>query len=901
MDDPPCNLSNPDITGVGIRIAIYVQNLLCFAPVLVYLVDGRISGDELKGVKDQSIAMLAIAFAILISTIVEATGAGGNPTINSYHAAIVLDLSWMNNTSTWIWFILYVHHRTKTDTEPTPASWTAWYNIICAPLVQLLTGRDRKTTSSVSRSDDFDFEDLKSTAPPAWARWVPAYRIAKHVWQFAAAEIVLTLGSIHLSLMAGIGIWLWLDHGRFGASINCDPSLTVIGWSPHLSSQPLRIVSLTMYFLLLVPGFNLVPPFIFFLALHIGYNKLRAFLRRQPTSSTAKSPRPSGHAAFLIAGLACLVLINILFILDIEKTLGHNKHFQTNSQDNEWGFGQVLALLLLVLPLRDAWNALQDVRINLLGAQEQFDRICRRECEATLPRLELQRLIDDGAIPAMASAGTGFVDLLQLAAWYGKVELVKFLLCEVRPAHMRLQPKTTGGYHGTALQAAVVKGNIEVVQLLLQNRADSNASEEHYAAMLHVAVGKGDLEIVRLLLQNKGDPNAYTSESGTLLQAATAKGNIEIVRFLLESGADPNISGWRAPALRIAAEKQNVELVQLLLENGADPTALKRAHRSLLKAATVEGDPEVLRLFLQNTANPNIPALHSAAMWGSVDDVRLLLQSGVDPNMYGGRLGTALQAAAVGGSLEVVTLLLQNGADLKIPGGHYGTVLQAAAVGGNFKLLTLLLENGADPNVAGGHYGTALQAAAVRGSLAAVRLLLGKGVNPNIPGGHYETALQAAAVSGKVEVLRLLLQNGADPNIRGGAYGSALQAATVGGNLTAVRLLLENGANPNVPAQGCTSVLHDAVQRSNIELIHLLLRHGADSNTVGGHYGTALQAAAERGNLEVLQLLLQNGADPNIRGGAYGSALQAATAKGNLQAVQLLHDNGAGHTLSPDV
>ncbi|KAJ7728500.1 hypothetical protein B0H16DRAFT_241949 [Mycena metata] len=102
MDVPDCNLSNPDITGVGVRIAIYVQNLLCFAPVLVYLVDGRISGDELKGVKDQSIAMLAIAFAILISTIVEATGAGGNPTINSYHAAIVLDLSWMNNTSTWI-------------------------------------------------------------------------------------------------------------------------------------------------------------------------------------------------------------------------------------------------------------------------------------------------------------------------------------------------------------------------------------------------------------------------------------------------------------------------------------------------------------------------------------------------------------------------------------------------------------------------------------------------------------------------------------------------------------------------------------------------------------------------------------------------------------------------------
>ncbi|KAJ7836227.1 hypothetical protein B0H14DRAFT_2190395, partial [Mycena olivaceomarginata] len=106
--------SNPDVFGIGVCAAIYIQNILCFVPIIVDLWDGQISGDELKAIKDQSIGMLAVAFSILLTTIILAKGVGGSiQTITSYHAAVVLDLSWMNNTSTWIWFILYVHYQSK--------------------------------------------------------------------------------------------------------------------------------------------------------------------------------------------------------------------------------------------------------------------------------------------------------------------------------------------------------------------------------------------------------------------------------------------------------------------------------------------------------------------------------------------------------------------------------------------------------------------------------------------------------------------------------------------------------------------------------------------------------------------------------------------------------------------
>jgi hypothetical protein len=143
-----CIPANPDISGIGVRTAIYAQSLLCFAPVVANFWDGNVSIDEMRGVKDQSIGMLTIAFAILISCVIEATGTVRS--VTSFHAAVILDLSWMNNTSTWIWFLVYAHHLTKPHKEkegnssgekkPIPAIWSSWTDALLFPLRRLVTG-----------------------------------------------------------------------------------------------------------------------------------------------------------------------------------------------------------------------------------------------------------------------------------------------------------------------------------------------------------------------------------------------------------------------------------------------------------------------------------------------------------------------------------------------------------------------------------------------------------------------------------------------------------------------------------------------------------------------------------------------------------------------------------------
>jgi len=131
MSDTCTIPANPDVPGQGVRIAIYAQNLLCFLPVIMHLWDRRITKGEMKAVKDQSIGMLAIAFAILITTIVQVTGR--HPSITNYHATLILNLSLMNNTSAWIWFNIYVQYRSKKE-KPTPPTWEACYRVLLKPL-----------------------------------------------------------------------------------------------------------------------------------------------------------------------------------------------------------------------------------------------------------------------------------------------------------------------------------------------------------------------------------------------------------------------------------------------------------------------------------------------------------------------------------------------------------------------------------------------------------------------------------------------------------------------------------------------------------------------------------------------------------------------------------------------
>jgi hypothetical protein len=137
--------ANPDISGAGIRVAIYVQNVLSFIPAFWALRDGKIDQAELETVERQSTTILITAFAILISAIIQVT----TFSLSRPHASIILSLSWMNNTNTFIYFLLYISHKSDPDRqeERVLPQWSTWI-MHC---LGLIIPRTRGTTNKSSR------------------------------------------------------------------------------------------------------------------------------------------------------------------------------------------------------------------------------------------------------------------------------------------------------------------------------------------------------------------------------------------------------------------------------------------------------------------------------------------------------------------------------------------------------------------------------------------------------------------------------------------------------------------------------------------------------------------------------------------------------------------------------
>jgi hypothetical protein len=125
-------LANADISGIGVRIAIYLQNLLSFVPAIWALLDGEVTEKELETMEKQASTILIMAFALLISTVVQL----GTYSLSGFHTSIILSLSWMNNTNTFIYFLLYIHHKSdeRRGRDRVELKWSRWLRHMAQPI-----------------------------------------------------------------------------------------------------------------------------------------------------------------------------------------------------------------------------------------------------------------------------------------------------------------------------------------------------------------------------------------------------------------------------------------------------------------------------------------------------------------------------------------------------------------------------------------------------------------------------------------------------------------------------------------------------------------------------------------------------------------------------------------------
>jgi ankyrin repeat protein len=272
-------------------------------------------------------------------------------------------------------------------------------------------------------------------------------------------------------------------------------------------------------------------------------------------------------------------------------------------------------------------------------------------------------------------------------------------------------------------------------------------------------------------------------------------------------------------------------------------------------------------------ANGSTP-LSAAVSSGNESAVTYLLESGADPNLYGGSCHSPLQLAVYHSRLDLARLLVKK-VDVNARGGLCGSPLHAAAWIGNVELVEMLLSHGASADLNARPFGTPLHALLFEeyhpGPLTRkiTQLLFDGGAAIDAPDFGGRTPLMAAIPNHPESDIEMLLSLKADPNVRDSTSTMALHQAVLCSSVAMVEMFLKKGAHPTALDgrgrgtlyQATLSKTYDALEKFNA------LAQALPDTERKTHLSSAIPPAVARGTSSILEAILAvDDVDVNVPG-----------------------------------
>ena len=322
-----------------------------------------------------------------------------------------------------------------------------------------------------------------------------------------------------------------------------------------------------------------------------------------------------------------------------------------------------------------------------------------------------------------------------------------------------------------------------------------------FCPSLTFACVKGNLEVVEVLLKAIGDPNIQQENGETMLMIACECGQVDIAQTLLENGADPNIcdnkgnNALHAVLLSKMNEESKLSITQTLTSRNINVNTQNANGITPLVVASIKGHTEVILLLLSD-ADPNITdnkgttALMYACANGHYEVAALLLMAyNADPSLTDNNGSTALCYAAKGGQNEVINVLIRNydynqeeierALTTACYGGHKA-VIKELAKKANFteyqkEIITACVSNDVAFEASG---------------FLTLPLIESTGLTP----------LMLASSCSSISVVQKLVESGADVNKQDNylQYSPLLYAVSGSKSYAMVQYLLDHGANVNI-------------------------------------------------------------------------------------------------------
>ncbi|CAL1283118.1 unnamed protein product [Larinioides sclopetarius] len=365
---------------------------------------------------------------------------------------------------------------------------------------------------------------------------------------------------------------------------------------------------------------------------------------------------------------------------------------------------------------------------------------------------------------------------LHLAATTGSEVIIKLLLNAVEKKgdseslRKYIDEKNLSG--NTALHLAVIKGHLDIVEVLLNKGADVKSTFDNSSHPLHLAAVSGNVDIVKCLLKHGAAVNCVNNFGETPLHKAAAFNASEVIDFLLKNGADiESHDNAHFTPLLVAVAEGHVDAIKVLLKSNAKIKVLDNMERSVVFWASQENHPKSLKTLLEHEQSVTLvngcdhydnSPLHIAALKGYSDVTEILLESDAELEKKNEHEQSPLHMASKNGHIEVAQLLMKkNKTIVNAEDENANTPLHLAALSGHYNMICVLLQAGANIEAKNCYLWTPLDCAASRGWKRCCLYLLKAGADVDTVDKSKSTPLHLAAREGHRGVVKLLLHSGA--------------------------------------------------------------------------------------------------------------------------------------------
>ncbi|XP_062566387.1 serine/threonine-protein phosphatase 6 regulatory ankyrin repeat subunit A-like [Saccostrea cucullata] len=454
---------------------------------------------------------------------------------------------------------------------------------------------------------------------------------------------------------------------------------------------------------------------------------------------------------------------------------------------------------------------------------------------------------------------------LQKACSQNHLDVVEFIL------KMDIDPSTILGDQGkTILHIACKHGYFNMCRFLVDTypcllKLRSYDGE----TVLHDVSWGGNVELLQLLLQEGLDVNCKAYNGRTVFHSCCLNGMIEMCKYLLDK--QPHFlyecNTYGLNALHYAAYGGNVELFKFLLLEGIDVSSQTNEGKTVLHCCCADGQIEICKYLVREYPQllniidkSGSTVLYDAAYGGNVDLFQFLAETGLDVNRKTYQGSTVLYSSCFAGKIEMFKYLVKSCGNGKLEMCKY--------LINTFPHLKFVKDS----------FDKTILHSAAMGDLQDITTKAGKSV------------LHFAACSGHIDLFRYLL--GTYPHlleIRTVDDQNLLHAAAEGGNIDLLMFLIGMGMDINSKTALGQTVLHKCFRCGSVEMsIHLVETYPQLLDCMDNQGLNALFYATIGGNIDCVNILKNKGLDINSKSNSGYTVLYMCCLSGSLDMCKYL-------------